>query len=169
MRYLFTLLLFVFTTLSASAQTSLSFSSAEVSFVFVEHDVNGTLTGFKSDSTIDGETIENSTFKGSVDVETISTGNSVRNWSLRRSKYFDVDQYPKITFKSEMVKLDGDNIVVNGKLTIKDITKDIRFLFERNDTELIGKTTIYSSDYGIAIKNEREKNKVLVTLKLKLK
>ena len=155
--------------LSVNAQNTFSVSSAEVSFTFVSHDVEGTITGFNSSSSIDMDTIENSTFKGSVNVSTISTGNSIRNWSLRRGKYFDADKYPKITFESSSVKQDGEDIEVLGQLTIKDVTKDIRFLIEKNDSVLIGKTTIYSSDYGIAIKNEREKNKVLVTIKLSLK
>lgn len=153
---------------SLKAQKEFKISTAEVNFLFVNNDVEGSLTGFSSNSTIDFQQIENSKLRGSVAVETISTGNSIRNWSLRRSKYFDADKYPRITFESTSIKQIGDKIEVKGKLTIKDVTKAITFDFKRNNNALIGKTSLYSSDYGVNIKNDREKNKVLVEVSLML-
>ena len=164
MKYRITIFLLIFLAFLVKAQNNIKISSAEVSFLFVNNDVNGTLAGFTSESTIDFDQIENSKLKGTVKVETISTGNSIRNWSLRRSKYFDADSYPNITFESTSIKQTGEIIVVSGKLTIKDVTKNIDFRFERNNNQLVGKTTLYSSDYGISIKDEREKNKVEVKL-----
>lgn len=164
MKYKITVLLFFFALFHCTAQSKVQISSAEVSFTFVNNDVEGTLTGFTSESTIDFDQIEGSKFKGTVDVETISTGNSIRNWSLRRGKYFDAAQYPKISFESTSIEQQGDVVTVKGKLTIKAITKNISFQFERNDKQLVGKATLFSSDYGINIKSEREQNKVLVKL-----
>lgn len=169
MKYYIAILFFVFSLLHVHSQTNSQISSAEVSFEFPNNDVNGTLSGFNSESTINFDQIENSKFKGSVKVETISTGNSIRNWSLRRSKYFDAEKYPTITFESTSLQQEGNIISVKGKLTIKDVTKDISFRFERKGEQLIGKTSLYSSDYGINIKSEREKNKVLVKLVFQLK
>jgi polyisoprenoid-binding protein YceI len=169
MKHFITIILFVFSTLFVTAQSNLTVTDANVSFIFPNNDVEGTLSGFYSSSSVDLDTIENSTFKGSVNVETISTGNSIRNWSLKRGKYFDVDNYPKITFESTSVQKQGNVIKVIGKLTIKNVSKDIDFSFERNGNRLIGKTAIYSSDYGINIKSDRDKNKVLVTLVFQVK
>jgi polyisoprenoid-binding protein YceI len=169
MKYSITLVLLVFSMLLANAQSSMQISSAEVRFTFVDDDVTGTLTGFTSESSIDFEQIENSRFSGSVEVETISTGNSFRNWSLRLSKYFDANTYPRIAFESTSVQQEGNSIVVKGILSLKNSSKEISFRFEKKDKQLIGKTTVYSSDFGIHIKSEREKNKVLVVLIFKLK
>jgi len=158
MKYRIAIVLFILSTLLARAQVTSQILSAEVRFTFVNNDVDG-----------DFDQIENSRLKGSVQVETIKTRNSIRNWSLRRSKYFDVNTYPTITFESTSVQQEGEIILVKGKLTIKDVTKDVNFEFERNDTQLVGKTTLYSSDYGINIKSDREKNKVLVKLVFQLK
>jgi len=163
------ILLLFFSVLLVKAQSNLQISSAKVGFVFVNNDVEGSLTGFSSESSVNLDQIENSKLKGSVKVETISTGNSIRNWSLRRGKYFDADNYPTITFESTSVQQKGTTITVKGELTIKDVTKPISFRFERNDKKLVGKTTLYSSDYGINIKKDREKNKVLVQLEFQLK
>ncbi|MFK7813900.1 MAG: YceI family protein [Maribacter sp.] len=169
MRYFFAIALLVFSIFESHAQREVEISSAKVSFTFVNNDVEGTLMGFTSESIIDLDNIENSKLKGSVDVETINTGNSIRNWSLRRSKYFDADNYPKISFESTSVQQEASRILVKGKLTIKDVTKNINFSFTESEKQLIGKTTIYSSDYGINIKNEQEQNKVLVKLVFQLK
>ena len=169
MKYHITILLFLFSLPLAIAQNKLRISSAEVSFTFVNNDVKGTLEGFTSESSIDFDQIENSKLKGSVKAETISTGNSIRNWSLRRGKYFDADTYPTIRFESTSIQQKADIIAVKGKLTIREVTKEIEFRFEKNDKQLIGRTTLFSSDYGIDIKSEREKNKVLVKLIFQLK
>lgn len=169
MKYRGLLLVLVFCAFLSNAQNSLQVSSAEVSFVFVNNDVEGTLTGFSSSSTIDWNDFKNSKLKGTVDVGTISTGNSIRNWSLRRSKYFDADAYPKISFESTTIQRDNNDIKVIGRLTIKDVTKELSFKFTKSDKQLVGTAVLYSSDYGVHIKDDREKNKVNVKVILHLK
>lgn len=144
--------------------------SSEISFTFVSEEVNGTLSGFESSSTIDLNDIENSKFKGSVNVESIDTGNSVRNWSLRRGKYFDANDYPKITFESSSILATEKGFTVKGQLTIKTTTKPITINFTKTDTSITGTTTLFSSDYGITIsKKGKEKNKVDVKFVFQLK
>ena len=169
MKYYIYLVLFCFAILPINAQTNMLISDAEVSFTFISSDVEGTLGGFVSKSTIDLDQIENSKFIGSVKTETISTGNSIRNWSLKRSKYFNSETYPTISFESSSVTIKGKSIIVNGKLTIKNVTKELSFNFTKNENQLVGKATIYSSDFGITIKSDREKNKVLIQLLFQLK
>lgn len=169
MKYKVLLLIVAFTTFLSNAQSVQLIASAEISFVFLNNDVEGTLSGFNSSSTIDLNNLENSQLKGSVDIATISTGNSIRNWSLKRGKYFDADTYPKITFESNTIQVYGRNITVKGQLTIKDITKELSFKFIRNENQLLGTATLYSSDFGIHIKNDREKNKVNAKIILNLK
>lgn len=157
------------TALYANAQNSQQVSTAEISFVFVSQDVSGTIEGFNSSSSIDLDNLANSKLKGAVTVETINTGNSIRNWSLRRGKYFDADEYPKISFESSSIQVDGADISVIGPLTIKGVTKEVTFKFTKTEKLLVGRTTLYSSDFGIQIKSEREKNKVTVKMVLHLK
>jgi len=153
----------------SKAQDALDISAAEISFVFVNNDVDGTISGFSSSSTIDANNLENSKLEGSVEVATIDTDNSIRNWSLRREKYFDADNHPKITFVSNTIASDGDVLNVVGQLTIKGITKKLTFKFKKTNKQLVGTATLYSSDYGIHIKSERDKNKVNVKIVLHLK
>lgn len=168
MKHRILLLLILCSTFYSNAQNSLQVSSAEINFVFVGYDVEGSIKGFSSSSSIDLDNLENSQLKGAVTVETIDTGNSIRNWSLKRGKYFDAETHPKITFESNTIKVNGDDITIIGPLTIKGITKEVTFKFIKTEKQLAGKTTLYSSDYGIQIKTEREENKVTVGIVLHL-
>ncbi|UII79479.1 YceI family protein [Flagellimonas sp. CMM7] len=138
--------------------------SAQISFEFVSKKVKGTISGFKSESSIDVGNLENSIFKGSVSSETLDTNSGLRNWSLKSGKYFDADDYPKISFKSNKVKLEGEKLVVNGELTIKETLKPITITFTRKENQLIGTTSLYSIDYGIKIKKKREDNLVKIKM-----
>jgi polyisoprenoid-binding protein YceI len=144
-------------------------ANANISFTFVAKDVDGTIDGFSSTSTIDWDTPENSVIEGTVLSETIKTGNFLRDWSLRGSKYFNADEHPKISFKSTTVKRENDALLVNGNLTIKGITKPITIRFTKNGKKLLGTTTLFSSDFDITIlKKGRESNKVRVQFNLEL-
>ena len=147
-----------------TGQKTSTITSAEITFEFVSKSVKGTLEGFESQSTIDWDTLENSSFKGSVQSKTLDTNNGLRNWSLRSGKYFDVDDYPLITFESNQVTQTNDALLVKGILSIKGIEKEITITFKRNGKQLIGTTSIYSIDYGIKIKKNREDNLVKVKM-----
>jgi polyisoprenoid-binding protein YceI len=41
---------------------------------------------------------------------------------LMSPEFFDADNHPEITFTSDEVKIDGDNVELDGELTIKGIT-----------------------------------------------
>ncbi len=168
MRYFMYLFFIICLATSSNAQRAATIASAEVSFLFVNNDVSGTLSGFTSTSVIDTVNIEQSLFAGSVDVATIDTNNSIRNWSLKRSKYFDANTYPTISFKSTDISVKEAHIQVQGVLTIKDITKEVTFNFVKNKNQLVGKATIYSADFGIAVKSDRLKNKVDIKVVLSL-
>ncbi|UII75792.1 YceI family protein [Flagellimonas sp. HMM57] len=137
---------------------------AEISFEFVSKETKGTIAGFKSESVIDFDNLENSVLRGSVASETLDTNNGLRNWSLKSGKYFDVDDYPRIRFESKQVKSEGEKLIVIGNLTIKDITKSITITFNQSGNQLIGTTSLYSIDYGIKIKKNRADNLVKVKM-----
>ncbi|WP_136468648.1 YceI family protein [Flagellimonas onchidii] len=108
-------------------------------------------------------------FSGFRKVQNPGYHNGLRNWSLRNGKYFDVDDFPKILFNSNEVKLENGKFIVKGDLTIKETTKEIVIVFAKNQNQLIGTTSLYSIDYGIKIKKKREDNLVQVKMVFDLK
>lgn len=68
--------------------------------------------------------------KGTVDVTidatTIRTYDGRLDAIVKSEKYFDVEKYPTITFRSNDVRFDNDHVVaVNGDLTMHGITKPV--------------------------------------------
>ncbi|SHK05117.1 YceI family protein [Pseudozobellia thermophila] len=151
------------------AQDTTPISSADISFLFVSKEVDGSISGFESTSEIDLGNLKESKFSGSVQVESLKTGNFLRDWSLKGKKYFHADAYPKIHFEStDISETDEGNYLVKGRLTLKGITKPIVFQFERDGKRLVGTTTLFSSDFGIEINKDRNKNLVQVGIVLSL-
>jgi polyisoprenoid-binding protein YceI len=151
------------------AQEKGTLSDAKISFLFVSKNVKGTIAGFASSSTFDTNDLSTSKFKGSVKIETIETGNFLRNWSLRGSKYFDMDNYPLLKFESTSITKTEQGFKVEGQLTIKATTKTVSMNFVKEGNRLKGTTSLFSSDYGInIIKKSRDANKVNVALSFNL-
>lgn len=105
--------------------------------------------------------------QGSVNVAiktaSISTGNARRDEHLKGSDFFDAANHPEITFRSNRVDVQGQDIKVHGNLTMRGVTRPVvlqgRFIGRTRDgqgKERIGfeaETTINRMDYGVAWNN----------------
>ena len=75
---------------------------------------------------IDGEDFTNSTISANIDASSISTNNNDRDTHLKSPDFFEVENYPEITFTSTSIKkVDDDEFKLVGDLTIKGTTKEI--------------------------------------------
>ena len=168
MKYILLLCLCLGATTLVRSQ-NIQITTATISFNFVKKDVSGSISGFSSSSKINWDNLENSVIEGQVKTETLKTGNFVRDWSLKSSKYFDTDTFPLITFKSNRIVKETNGLLVYGTLTLKGISKPIEIKFSKAGNRLTGTTTLFTADYDITIyKNNRTDNKVTVTLNLEL-
>ena len=69
-----------------------------------------------------------------IDVASLNTRDEKRDAHLRSADFFDVEQYPTLTFKSRRVEKLGDNHGrIIGDLTIKGLTKAVAL-----DVEYLG-------------------------------
>ena len=71
-----------------------------------------------------------STVEVTIDVASVESGTEDRDNHLRSPEFFDVENYPQMTFRSTSVETVGDGYRMNGDLTIKDITKPVTLDFE---------------------------------------
>ncbi|HWW39782.1 YceI family protein [Pedobacter sp.] len=63
-----------------------------------------------------------------VDVNSISTDVEQRNTHLKSDDFFNVEVYPNMTFESiSFKKLKDNDYELIGKLTIRDVTKTVKF------------------------------------------
>jgi polyisoprenoid-binding protein YceI len=64
----------------------------------------------------------------SVDAASINTANADRDKHLKSADFFDAEKFPKLTFKStSFKKVGGNKYVLEGDLTIKGVTKKVKF------------------------------------------
>jgi polyisoprenoid-binding protein YceI len=104
-----------------------------VKFVIKNFGINtgGDFKGLQGAIAWDAATPANSAFDISIDAATVNTDNDARDNHLRKEEYFNVQQYPKIMFKSGKITASGKAgaYTVSGKLSIKGTQKDISFPF----------------------------------------
>ncbi len=60
-----------------------------------------------------------------MDLTKIDTHNDQRDSDLRSEKFFNVTQFPEMTFKSTSITGSGTSFVMNGDLTFHGVTKPI--------------------------------------------
>ncbi len=105
---------------------------AEIGFT-VRHimsKVRGKFETFESTLTTT-EDLTNSTVSVEVELSSVNTGTEDRDNHLRSGDFFNVESTPKMSFRSTDVVVKGDNeLVINGELTIKDVTKPLELRAE---------------------------------------
>jgi polyisoprenoid-binding protein YceI len=141
--------------------------------------VRGAFTEFEGKAVIDGNRPENSSVEISLQVASVDTRNAQRDGHLRTNDFLDADTYPNITFRSTSIAHDGGNdFVVSGDLTIKDVTKSIELPLEFQGAatdpfgnERIGfegSVVINRKDWGVSWNAALETGGVLVSEKITL-
>ena len=107
---------------------------SEVGFV-VRHmmvsKVRGKFATF-SGEIVTGQEPLGSSVTATIDLASISTGNDQRDAHIRSADFFEVDTYPTMTYRSTGVRVDGDDYVLDGQLTLKGVTKDVPLRLELN-------------------------------------
>jgi polyisoprenoid-binding protein YceI len=62
---------------------------------------------------------------GTVDVTALTTFDEQRDGHLQSPDFFDAARYPELRFESVAVGTRGDELVVEGELTIKGVTRPV--------------------------------------------
>ena len=114
-----------------------------------------------------------------IGAASIDTRNADRDGHLQSPDFFDAATFPKLTFASTSVKDSGtDKLVVEGNLTIKDVTKSITIEFEYSGTAVDpygnarygfeGASEINRKDFGLVWNAALETGGVIVSDNIKL-
>lgn len=89
--------------------------------------VKGDFSEFKGEFTFDPAKPEAFKSTTTIQVKSISTENEKRDEHLRGADFFDAEKFPTLTFVGEGLEKSGDGYTLKGKLTIRDVTKDVSF------------------------------------------
>ena len=115
---------------TASAKESYKFDPSGSTIGFSVHQFLGTTRGkfttFSGNIEVDREHPENSAVTAQIEVRSIDTKIKKRDDHLRSGEFFNVEKFPRITFKSRSVKRTGaQSGDILGDLTMHGVTKPV--------------------------------------------
>lgn len=88
--------------------------------------VRGRFTDVAAEVHIDEEQPEQSHVNATIQAASLATGDEQRDAHLKSPDFFDVEQYPLITFRSTRVRRTSDGeFELVGDLTVRDVTREI--------------------------------------------
>ena len=73
-----------------------------------------------------------SSVNAEVDMTSIDTNNADRDAHIRSADFFEVDTYPTMTYRSTGVRAEGDELVLDGELTLKGTTRPVPLTLEHH-------------------------------------
>ena len=89
-------------------------------------DVAGLFKNFDVTATANQENFSDAVFTLSADMGSVNTEVEMRDNHLKSADFFEVERYPKMTFRSTAIEKNGkDKYKLTGNLTIRDITKPV--------------------------------------------
>lgn len=108
-----------------------------------------------------------------IDAASIDTGVADRDNHLRSADFFEVERFPKLSFRSTRVeRAQGDRYRVHGELTIRDVTREVVLEAEYGGqakdpwgNQRVGftaKTAVERGDFGLKWNQVLEAGGVLV-------
>lgn len=102
----------------------------------VKHLVITTVTGkfrnFSGKVITGNNDFTNAQIEFSADVSSIDTGAESRDTHLKSPDFFDAEKYPELSFKSSAFSKKGDDYILSGDLTIRDVTRPVELSVEFN-------------------------------------
>jgi polyisoprenoid-binding protein YceI len=93
--------------------------------------VSGKFDQFEAEVETENEDFATAQIRATIKTASVNTSNLQRDEHLRNSDFFEVQNHPDILFTSQKVeKIDNDNFVLHGNLTLKGITKQVKLQVE---------------------------------------
>jgi polyisoprenoid-binding protein YceI len=118
-------------TTAAATKTKWSLDPTHSELVFkVRHmmitNVKGEFRKFDASITSEGNDFSKSTIMATIDASSIFTNEDKRDGHLKSADFFDVENFPTLTFKGTSLKKTGENTYkLIGELTIKGVSKEV--------------------------------------------
>lgn len=140
--------------------------------------VRGNFDQFQGSAHVDTANPANSSVTVTIEAASVTTGNEQRDGHLKTPDFFDIANYPQITFVSTDVERDGAEWAITGDLTINGVTKSVTVPFEETGSAkdpfgntrvgFEGEVTIDRTDWNLSFNAALETGGVLVSEKVKL-
>ena len=134
--------------------------------------VKGHFSKVSGELSLDESNVANSSVQASIEAASIETRDDQRDAHLKSADFFDVEEYPLISFKSDKIKQNGE-LSVEGDLTIHGVTRRVTFDIEgptpptkdpwgNTRIAISGSTKINRKDFGLTWNAALETGGILV-------
>lgn len=140
----------------AATQWMMQPKESKLSFVGTQAgaEFEGTFKKFTADIKFDPKDLATSRFDVKIDVASVDTQDGERDDTMKTADLFDVKRFPAARYVADkFTAAGGDKYNATGKLTIRDITRDvpIEFTFEDKDggAWLKGTAKLKRLDFGV--------------------
>ena len=122
------------------------------------------------------EDVADSKINATIKTASFDSGDANRDGHVRGADFFDVEQFPELTFASTSITGSGETYQLTGDLTIRGITKPVTFETEFNGVAVdpfgatragfSGQTVISRKEFGLTWNAALEAGGVLVSDKV---
>ncbi len=148
--------------------------------------VHGSFTKFKATVHYEPEDLSECSVEALIQADSIDTGNEKRDEHLRSPDFFDVENHPRLNFRSKRFHPDeSGHLLIDGELTIRGITRPATLTLDgptppvtdpwgNQRIGLVATARINRHDFGIDWNQNLEgggvmvSNEVVITLDLSL-
>ena len=146
--------------------------SDNYSIQFTGTEVDGIFKTLKGEVEFEPSKLSDANFSFTVDVNSINTGNGMKNKHAVSDKWFDAKKYPNIVFKSKSFSKSGNSYSVKGDMSIHGKTKEISVPFSFEGNKIEAKFTVNRLDYSVGTMEGMSKkvsNEIKLTVSIPLK
>jgi polyisoprenoid-binding protein YceI len=124
-------------------------------------DVEGRFTDYDATITYNEADLTKSSVTATIKTASIDTADADRDKDLKGASFFDTGKYPTIRFRSKSIEKRGNDYIMTGVLTIRDVTRDVSIpvawqqhkgpdVFGNTRIGFEGKLTLQRKDFGVA-------------------
>lgn len=121
---------------------------------FTHIDAEGTFNKFDGLIVFDEASPEKAKFDVKIDVNSVETGNALKNESIASDNWLDAKTYPEVHFVAEGASKSETDWFTEGKLTIRGIENDLvlPFTFQNqgDSAVFVSNFTINMMDYNLS-------------------
>ena len=133
-------------------------------------EVEGNFKQFEGKVVSKSDDFNNAEIEFTAQVASVDTDNERRDGHLRSDDFFSAEKFPTISFKGVLVK-EGSKYNLKGKLTMREVTKDVVFEVTYAGTVNTGKVmkagfklsgSVNRQEYGLKWANKLESGEFVV-------
>jgi polyisoprenoid-binding protein YceI len=119
------------------------------SIKFDAGDPSGEFTGLKGTIQFDEKNLAASKFNVTIDVNSINTGNGMKNTHAKGANWFDAEKYPTIAFTSSSIVKTASGYEANGTLEMHGVKKEIALPFTFVNNIFAAEIEVSRMDFGL--------------------